>query len=463
MMDRAISTEQFAPDPELGIDLDNFSVEFDIPDWQEPYVPSVALQSDHNSSESLSSSDLSCIMPTTLPDLSPAEDRALFNHFINVVAPSLSRMSSQNTNPYLTNFMPLAFANEIVLNSILALSAMHWRKCQPQLALRGSLHQSNATQSLAELLSSIDRASADLALVSSLILCMTELFDGSSTSWNFHLQGAKRLLVAPKTQGPGVDTSTHHTFLKRLYQFLDSAATTSTCRPPMLKDSPGEETTIEPFSSDGEQDFDTPDPCPEDSAVYGIPKQLFHLLDRVNTLAYKRRFRVDEASEANFRNEARKTEHLIDSWCYEYGSVTKAVEVLCPGSIDAQYAVTAFEWALRLRLHQIVEGYSLESAIVSDAVTNILESIQKVRFGSPLESSLLYPLVMAGGACDSFEHRLIIQDRLMVMERTCGFGYVYKARDLVERVWKRREKSVQGAIVNWARIRFEEIDGLVLL
>jgi len=293
---------------------------------------------------------------------------------------------------------------------------------------------------------------------------MTELFDGKSTSWKIHLIGAKRLLDALQAQKRARGTKAHHRFLARLYRFLDSAATTSTCRPPLIEGLQESNSSLvsEQQLALEEQLAVTINEHEEDSAVYGIPKHLFHLVDRVNTLAYRRKFRVDEISEAHFREEAKKVKHLVDSWSFEYGGLCQAVSQLSSGEPDAQDAVKAFEWALRLRLHQIVEGYSLADPLISDGLNAILDVVQKIRYGSPLESCLLFPLVIAGSVCSTLEHRLIVQDRLMVMERTCGFGYVYNAHELLNRVWTCRNNAPAGTIINWARIRFEKMDGLVV-
>jgi hypothetical protein len=133
---------------------------------------------------------------------------------------------------------------------------------------------------------------------------------------------------------------------------------------------------------------------------------------------------------------------------------------LGPANDEILRASTAYESALRLRLHQITEGYSLANPKVAEWVDNILDAAQNIPHASFLETCLLFPLVMAGVACDKLEHRIIIRDRLMVMERTHGFGYIHRSRELVETVWKRRETN--KARVNWARIRYEEMGGLAV-
>ncbi|KAL6696609.1 fungal transcriptional regulatory protein [Trichoderma pleuroticola] len=428
--------------------------------WHESITPISydSPQSDSHDSLTVSPmtslSSLSIYNPQLLPQLTSSHDRALLNHYMTIVSSLLSRRMSTN-NPYNGYLLPIARSNDLVMHCILALSANHWRKLQPQLADRGIYHQSKATQALARLLPHVDRSNADIALVSSLLLCMTELFDGTSEGWQLHLKGAKRLLTALMNQQQGDRMNGHNKFLVRLARFLDSAATTSTCKPPLMGEDEREAATLDRL---------TASPDDEDSAIYGIPKELFHLVDVVNSLADKRKTRVDRASEAAFRKEALQIEERINHWSYEYGGLPRAAwSANVTNNDDVLHATMAYEYAIRLRLHQIVEGYDLNDARVVTNVEGILESVQKIRYGSPLEPCLMYPLVMAGGACWTMEQRVVIQDRLLVMERTCGFGYIYNARELVERVWRMRDQTEgTGTIVNWARIRYEEMHGLAV-
>ncbi|KAH6975949.1 fungal-specific transcription factor domain-containing protein [Ilyonectria sp. MPI-CAGE-AT-0026] len=432
--------------------VDDISWEFPAsPGWLDLLSETPAFST--SPSDSMVSESLSLYVPSLTPDLTSPDDKALLNHYSTIVATILSRRADVKANPYTSYLLPMALSNDLVLHCVLALSAKHWHKLQPRMGNRGLLHQSKATQSLAGLLPHVNKASADIALVSSLLLCMTELFDGKSTGWKLHLKGAKRLLGTLISEHGDALTG-NYKFLVRLSRFLDSATTTSTCMPPLIEEEEGEGAALDRLAA-------TPDD--EDTAVYGIPKELFHLVDRVNSLANKRKNRVDDQSEAEFRNEASIVEEHLDRWSFEYGGLSRAVSTRFPSNDDVLHATTAYEWALRLRLHQITDGYTLTDPKVSQAVEGILASVQKIRYGSALEGCLLFPLVMAGGACDQLEHRVIIQDRLMVMERTYGFGYIYHSRELVERVWDRRDKMEgTGAIINWARLRFEEMSGLVV-
>ncbi|KAI1072917.1 hypothetical protein LB507_008951 [Fusarium sp. FIESC RH6] len=429
-MSNAIPDDMTAPLQDISWDLSPDSTWLDI-------LP------DTPAAESPPTTTLSLYTPSLLPDMTSPHDKALLNHYSTIVAFVLSRHPNTASNPYTSYIVPMAVSNQLILHCVLALSATHWEKLQPDMRDRALFHKGQATKSLANLLPTVDSSSVDIALVSCLLLCMSELFDGTSAGWKLHLQGAKRLLSTFKAQTSSSSAGGHFKFLVKLARFLDSAATTSTCKPPLI-----DETTVKA----------TDDTNGDDAAVYGIPKELFHMVDRVNNLASKRGTRVDEESEALFRQEAERVQGLLDSWAYDYGGLAGAVASLNPTNDDVLHATTAYEWALRLRLHQITEGYSLTEK-VSDCVQHILDSAQKIRYGSSLETCLLFPLVMAGGACNSLEQRMVVQDRLMVMERTCGFGYVHQSRELVETVWKRRETE---SMVNWARIRYEEMGGLAL-
>lgn len=419
--------------------------------WKDPLSP----YSSHGSLawwEDPSTNSLSVYLPQLLPQLGAMEDRALLNHYSTIVSSVLSRKASVN-NPFNHYLLPMAGGNEMVLHCMLALSANHWRKVHPALAERGLYHQGKATSALAALLPEVDgERNGDVALLASLLLCMTDLFDGESQGWKLHLEGARKLLLNLRSQRIEKMNS-HSRFLVRLARFIDSAATTSTCRAPLMGDDEDAIATADRLTAAADE---------EDAALYGVPKQLYHLVDLVNNVSSKRKTRVDAASEAAFRSFAAGVEDRINIWAAHHRCQTQQNRSLSPLQTDVLHASTAFEYAIRLRLHQIVEGYK-QLPPVPGYVSNIVDAVQRIRYGSPLEGSLVYPLVMAGGACSEYEHRFIIRDRLTVMEKTCGFGYVYNALDLMERVWKQRDETAgSGKIVNWAEIRFFQMNGLVI-
>lgn len=382
-------------------------------------------------------SSLSLTQLHAAPALVADEDKSLLNHYIKVVAVVLSRRDDHQSNPYLSKMLTVAFSDQLVMDALLALSANHWKKMQPSVWKRGIVHQTNALQSLGKLLPQIDSHTADSALAATLLLAMIELFEGTSSHWKFHLDGVRRLLAAIEAQPQWNRQSQHRAFYRQLYHFLDSATTISTCHPPLLESPKEQDVTSPSYDHDDE------------AALYGIPRSLFHFVDKLNGLAYQRKFRDDPVFESMFQASAAKLQAEIEQWSEE------KKEPVTGKPSPEQYATTAFEQALRLRLHQIVNGYSLDHPTVTTCVENILEAIQEIRYGSPIESSLVFPLVMAGGACDDEHSMRIVQDRFLIMERTLGFRYIYTAHHLIERVWKEREIAQgTGQEVNWAALRY---------
>ena len=307
------------------------------------------------------------------------------------------------------------------------------------------------------------------------MLCTRDLCDGSATGWQAHLNGSKRLLLAlPSTTSSVLHASSYEDFLKRLYHFLDSAVTVSTCKPP-LAESENRSTLTNPSTVN----------VAEESAVYGVPASLFHLLDRINRLAYQRRFRVDEASDRMFCQMARVVEYDIAAACplvpqtaglYAPATALPNVAAVTSSPADSaailpmptrphDQATLAFHWSLRLRLHQIVHGYSLTDPLVGTAVAAILHHVSAVPTGHAVETSLVLPLVLAASSCRSARDRATIRGRFAGMERRHGFRRFRDAGTLVETVWERREKGREAGeevIVNWAQIRYFEMAGLAV-
>jgi hypothetical protein len=182
---------------------------------------------------------------------------------------------------------------------------------------------------------------------------------------------------------------------------------------------------------------------------------LLDLLGKVNLLAAHRSRRVDELSDLGFRTAAAQVYAQLDSWRTAYDEPTTSKET--PYHVDANSATSAFEWAIRLRLHQIVDGYDPYHGTVETALGRILQAVLSIPYGSPVEGTLLFPLVIAGASSTDMEGRMMVKERLMVMENTLGFGHISVARKLLETVW------AEAAEWNWARIRYSLFPGVVFI
>jgi len=388
------------------------------------------------------------------------KDQHLLRHFIRVVSRTLSVVHEDDSNPYLRLIIPLAGTCNVVQESLLALSASHLRRIYPEVLERGLAHQNNALASLNSLISNNLRESAEQTLAAVLILCMIEVCDGNSTKWSWHIRAAQTI-IRSRQKSSSCNTSTWR-FLLSMFGYVDSVITISKCQPPLIAPEELAEDNISTAAT-------SPGPITQASnsytdSLYGVAFPLLAIINQISELAHRRKDRVDELSELWFRQSAARIKMCLEAWEPEIVSPLQR-----PSQnqelIDAAYAI---QWASILRLHQVVEGYNRSDRPVIESTSKILDHISKIRFGSPAESILIFPLVMAGSGCQDDEQRMMVRERWMVMERTIGFDNIYRARQMVEAVWKEVDEGILdgsndgGVKVNWAKIRYSDFPGLVL-
>ncbi|KAL2783779.1 fungal-specific transcription factor domain-containing protein [Aspergillus keveii] len=386
----------------------------------------------------------------TNPYLNSEEDRSLFNHYLHIVSRALSRSEKQDENQFLTTLLPMAAASDMLTSVILVLSGSHWRRVHPCIWNHALKHQGRALGQVNQRLTRVD-AIPDLETCATvLLLCLTELFDGTSKAWKWHLKAASALLQSPGMQV--FDMTPEGAFCLQLFHYLDSMSTISRCRPPLLQ----KECSLSDMTgSDIPTVFATftAPSVPLDSCVSGVAPALLNLIGMVNLLASHRGARVDELSDIEFRTAASHVKAQLDTWRDEYDRKSG----LNFTKNDTQHATAAFECAIRLRLHQIVDGYDPDHADATSAVEQIKAATLAIPYGSPVEGSLLFPLVIAGASSHDVEWRMVVKERLMVMENTLGFAHVRRARQLLETVWGQEREW------NWAAVRYTQFPGVVFV
>lgn len=321
------------------------------------------------------------------------------------------------------------------------------QRFRPRFALEWTrTDTSTALTQVNTLLGRSDRQYIFEACATVLLLCLTELFDGTSRVWKWHLKAASAILKSPAFQN--LVSTDEWTFCISLFHYLDSMSTISRCKAPLLhnSDSMAELTTSLRRNSVPELKRSQ-----STDAIYGISPALFDLLGMVNLLANHRSKRVDELSEIGFRAAATHLENRIDEWRTDQDHIADQEP-------DTERATSAFEWAIRLRLHQVVEGYDPQHEFVERAIVTILDSVQEIPYASRVEGCLLFPLVIAGSSSVSMERRMMVKERLMVMENTLGFSHIQYARQLLETVWSEAEGDL-----NWASVRYSQFPGVVFI
>lgn len=280
-----------------------------------------------------------------------------------------------------------------------------------------------------------------------LLFCLTELCDGTSRVWKWHLKAARTLLTSVGIDS--LETTPVGKFCLRLFNYLDSMSTIARCKPPLSQDGKGlAELTA----------TTTPTMTSCNDSIAGMAPALLEFLGMINLLAAYRSRRVDELSEIGFRTAATHVQVQLDTWRASYDAAHQGDGVE-EGTWDsnADLATTAFEWAVRLRLHQIVDGYSQRHEAVETAISRIIEAVLAIPYGSAVEGILLFPLVIAGASSADVERRMLVKERLMVMENTVGFGHIPRARELLETVWGEEYEC------NWAKVRYRQFPGVVFI
>lgn len=255
-----------------------------------------------------------------------------------------------------------------------------------------------------------------------------------------------------------------------MFGYIDTVTTISKCQAPLID---LEELAQEDNDSDRSTTASSPGTTSYTShneALFGVALPLFTIIGKISGLANRRKERIDEISEICFRESAKRIEVSLREWepdqIYDSDSSSLGDR---RNSKDLLNAAHAIRWASILRLHQVVEGYNRKNLCVVECTTHILELIARIRFGSPAEGILTFPLVMAASGCSDDEQRFMVRERWMVMERTIGFENVYQAKEMVEAVWRAVDQGAKdqscnnGLSVNWAQIRYFDFPGVVLL
>ncbi|OJJ86983.1 uncharacterized protein ASPGLDRAFT_102040, partial [Aspergillus glaucus CBS 516.65] len=117
---------------------------------------------------------------------------------------------------------------DTVTSGILSLSGCHWKRVY--LAIWGCAL--NCQGQATGLLGSPIYFEACATV---LLLCLTELFDGTSCVWKWHLKAASAILKFPAFQS--LVSSDEWTFCISLFHYLDSMSTISHCKAPLLQNS----------------------------------------------------------------------------------------------------------------------------------------------------------------------------------------------------------------------------------
>lgn len=232
-------------------------------------------------------------------------------------------------------------------------------------------------------------------------------------------------------------------FLLESTAYFDSIATLSFSRPAMLESS----IFPEGFDEVKPEEMRLPQLCvprtPVPHALFGTASELFSIINEIAVLAQQRsQYTLSEFTRDAFLADALALEVKLLNWAPTPCVNTTSDPFLC-GKLTA--ASEAIRWAAVMRLHQLVYGYDKTHQKIQTAVANIIACVSRIPVGDLSESILVFPMLMAGIGASTPEDKFAVRERMSLMGANIGFGNVYEAHELVEKVWRMEQEAEMRA------------------
>jgi len=395
--------------------------------------------------------NISIFCPTIFPIATSSEEKNLLQHYAVSVSRSLSVVPDE-INPFLSLFMQMAMSQTAMRFALLGLSASHLRRIHPSFETVMTKYLAMAMEKTRGLLD--DAQTSDEAaiegLATILVLCLHEICEGKSRKWQLHLKAAVSLINSRRNcKFPQAVR-----FLLEATTYFDTIATLSFSKPPLLQDAiyppDFEPKPTSPLISNDNNNNALQHRRPvTPHALFGTAADLFPIINDIACLAQKRaETPLTVYSHHAFLAHATQIETRLLTWRPATSINTPSDPYLAQKMSAASHAL---QWAAIMRLHQLVEGHDKSHPKVQTSVRNILASVSMIPEGDLSESILVFPMLMAGLGAVRDEDKQAVRSRMSVMGCAIGFGNVYEAQELIERVWRMEEEEEgwRGSGVPW--------------
>ena len=380
-------------------------------------------------------------------ELSPSQDlsylywlqtpwKSLLDHFVTVTSLSLSPHSSVRQD-YCSTLVPIALERPCLLTAILNIAG-HNREALGMDQSETDLERLKAISvtSLRQMLVSPTPESEDLALATTLALCVGDIVAGGERpgSWRTHLRGAAAMLDSTDGfMGPGMQKdrmSSLQIFLRRWYLSIEA---TTLLGSNQLGVPPGYPTAL----------WLSYELCPAFiDELCGFPPYLIRIFGEFTSLASEARqarltliespidaLSLPKVEQASFRRIKHAYELLSEiDQKLRSGAIHPSTEsTLTLAHREDFLALNAtFHHSAAVHIHSRVLGTPSASPLVQSRVKTIIQLVSTVAFtkdACPAVAFLL-PLFTAGSEAISSEDQVIIREYLSKMETTYGMGNV---------------------------------------
>lgn len=393
---------------------------------------------------------LNCMEETyNLPNI----EAELLKYFITIVSPVL--FADKTTASFLKAVIPISLVDKRVRYPILSISASHransaiefnFQYNREKVVFRAKA-QSTFMNEYMDFYNEVENI-----LLSILLLAVGEIFEGTSLLWGVALEKAGSLI---KSVGGLKKVTLISPLSSQLFCYLDLISSLSTCSSPFIEQKDNKDNHI-----DYDENYIETLLNSKFGFRFGIAGEIFKIIGNISTLASLRVNRYkNESLKLQFDSLANLIEMKLQKWSPPLDRVAGAYHLnKNEGRLILPAFTLSLQWSAFLRLHQIKDGYDRKDSRAKACLDNIISSMKVIEINTDLESSLMFPLIMAGSVAHKNEDRLYILSRISTIKQRLRFSYIGEFEKLLRQVWNSEDNDQ----VNWAKIRYFQFPGLVM-
>ncbi|OAK97315.1 putative Zn(II)2Cys6 transcription factor-like protein [Phaeosphaeriaceae sp. SRC1lsM3a] len=376
------------------------------------------------------------ILPSGLDDA--AERKHILQYYVEAYVPSVS-VASSATNYYTSLYMPWAFKVDGMLDVILAISSAQLARRvvdsdrSEHLKAISTRHASRCYEFIRQRVPQPGEPVRDTYQVIAIILILVglEALNGAtSTRWISQLQSAQRLLNSISPEQSIADCievdSLHRHFT---YHYASASLMARVARVSS--------------SSSVEQDMsfitNTLLPMTTIDPLMGISYQLCDLIARIQYVTSSNPA-FPHITEATFQ----AIEKGIMGWTYD-NPFSLGVDL--PIALDLIALAEAYRLAALIQLYR---NSTAHTTLIPDCAMRAMEFIARIPPGSPAESSLLYPIFLAGAELDDPQAMDRCSKRLESIQGRNHYENVGMVQKVLKEVW--RPKLESGKRKDWEEV-----------
>lgn len=360
----------------------------------------------------------------TLPGDEVAERKHLLRYYIEAFVPSVS-VATTTSSFYTSLYIPMAFDSEGMLDAITSMSAAQLarRSSDPERAKHYRALSSKQQASCHAFLQS--RLGPDGAPVTDsyqvlgilLLLVGLECLNGNkSTKWLSQIQCARKIMDSLRWAHVGGE-SWELEALHRHFTYHEVMASLMGGLVPTGAPSAVELMTFPYHMPENKLTIDP---------LMGISYYLCSIITRIQYVT---------SSATAFPNVSRAAfdavERDIQQWVYE--SPIFAPDIDLPIALDLIALAESYRLAALIQLYRTSGEHKY---LIPGCASRAMQFVARIPPGSPAESSLLYPIFLAGAELESEEEISKCNERLAAIQQRNRYENTSNVQEVLQEVWK---------------------------